>query len=79
MSTLATVFALLSFNTFGRNFRPVYDSIGSHNFCQHGCDVHEYQGISYKPGPADPCCESDLFDEAYGSSGSSEYERGWKY
>lgn len=51
---------LLNFNTFGRNFNPVYDTLNSHNFCHHNCDYEYYGTIPYKKGPFDPCCQDHL-------------------
>ncbi|KAM0675615.1 hypothetical protein GVAV_000983 [Gurleya vavrai] len=69
---LTAIGCMLNFNTFGRNFRAVYDTIGSHNYCQHDCDVAYDGDVAFRPGPVEPCCESNLYDGEYTDSGSED-------
>lgn len=39
---------LLNYNTYGKNFRPVYDTQASHNYCQHDSAIAHAGDILYR-------------------------------
>ncbi|KAM0677896.1 hypothetical protein BDAP_001575 [Binucleata daphniae] len=63
---------MLSFNTYGRNFRSIYDTVGTSDVSRYDCDVEFCDDVPFRPGYAEPCCGDHGIDNVYMDSGTDD-------